>query len=214
MAFIKIVKTPLGAADEKIRKEWVGLVIKLASEPEQRPGTETYVVRGEDAIEALFDNNKSVAANHWRTPKTPPYFVFSKDCCEFFPTFGQEHIKVGTLLWYSGSTSMWSWDCPAIVSKVHSKTKQFQVRSLDDMKEQHQRYAIDPNKDHSSSRHNMRVTSPEEVAAYLQKRLRRSEATLDAANRELERAKENYQYFQDELKKLPPEVLNLLKEPA
>ena len=80
-----------------------------------------------------------------------------------------EHVKVGQVLWYNGFTSTGRWDCPAIITRVNKK-KQFRVRSLDDMVEQHEWYESDATKDMAGSRKTMRIIEPSDVKEYLEKR--------------------------------------------
>ena len=74
-------------------------------------------------------------------------------------------VGVGTLIWYKGFTSMGDWDCPAVIYKTEEDG--FYVMSLDDMKEQRQKYEIEESQYSPSSRKNMRLASTAEVDAYL-----------------------------------------------
>ena len=78
-----------------------------------------------------------------------------------------EDIGVGTLIWYSGSTSQGTWDCPAVIYRVVHGV--FFVMSLDDMRKQLQPYGIVPSERAVTSRLTMRVASIAEVDAYLAK---------------------------------------------
>ena len=53
-----------------------------------------------------------------------------------------EHIKLGNLIWYSGSTSLSGWNCPAEIVEVNEEGRWFRVKSLDDLKIQDSRSAI------------------------------------------------------------------------
>ena len=93
----------------------------------------------------------------------------------------EEHIKPGALLWYWGFTSMSGCDCPAVITQVNEKLRQFKVRSLDDMREQHQWYSFGCTTDSETSRQTMRVASPEEVKAYLEaQRIQLTDRVTDA----------------------------------
>lgn len=99
-----------------------------------------------------------------------------------------QHIKVGALLWYWGSASMHSWDCPAVVTRVNKK-RQFKIRSLDDMQEQDEWYSFSCTQRSSTVRQTMRIASAEEVKAYLDRsRVRLAEA-ISSAESELTKAK-------------------------
>lgn len=92
-----------------------------------------------------------------------------------------EHVEVGRLIWYTGMTSTFSWDCPAIITWVDEKRKLFRVRSLDDMREQTQEYPFRNRSEYADSRGSMRLTTPEDVDAYLAgRRIRMEESVEDA----------------------------------
>ncbi len=78
-----------------------------------------------------------------------------------------EHVQVGRLLWYWGFTSVSEWNCPAVIVKVDEQKRQFQVCSLDDMRDQDQWYDYSTDKGAPTSRMTMRVATPEEVQKYL-----------------------------------------------
>lgn len=91
---IKIIKIPPGFTPEKIRKEWVGVTIPLATRENYRQhppsgiriGDENiggFEVAAEDAIKALQDAGKNRAAGFWKELFSPgDYFIFRKDVCE------------------------------------------------------------------------------------------------------------------------------------
>ncbi len=78
-----------------------------------------------------------------------------------------EHIKVGQWLWYNGFTSTGGWDCPAIITQVRVRRKEFRIRSLDDMVEQDQWYGFSISEDGSDSRKTMRLITASVAKAYL-----------------------------------------------
>lgn len=122
------------------------------------------------------------------------------------------HIKAGALIWYSGSTSTFSWDCPAVITKVDEKKKEFWVRSLDDMRDQHQKYHFKKNLYGSGSRESMRPASREEVARYLVKQKAAWEADYMDAQDAFDTAKRNFEQFRKGLAALPEEVRMLLPQ--
>jgi hypothetical protein len=99
----------------------------------------------------------------------------------------REYIKVGNLIWYSGETSMSGWDCPAAIIEVNEEEEWFRVRSLDDLREQSQRYAIDPAKDHSGSRAKMFVPTRERVLKYVAQRKNARQDAIDQRRIEIVR---------------------------
>ncbi|MDR3548524.1 MAG: hypothetical protein P4M11_09720 [Candidatus Pacebacteria bacterium] len=226
MNAIRIISVPPGFASERIRREWVGITIRQPSKEEQegvgrtiRPDSSSrggYVVRGYDAVQALRDAGKDEAADFWSAPINPPHLVFARECCELIEDVPvtKEHVKVGTLIWYSGRTSMFEWDCPAVITQVYPRKRTFKVRSLDDMREQDQEYNFDPNDGAPDSRLSMRLSNPAEVAAYLKERHVGSKESVTDAERRLATAKAAHQLFEDELQKLSPEVLELLSVPS
>lgn len=103
-----------------------------------------------------------------------------------------EHVKVDRLLWYSGMTSTFSWDCPAVITQVDPERKLFRVRSLDDMIEQRQEYPFENSSEYADSRGSMRLATSEEVRAYvacqrkhLEARIADSKASVDRCERAL-----------------------------
>lgn len=77
-----------------------------------------------------------------------------------------EHaIKDGAIIWYSGRTSLWGWDCPAEIIAVKDRT--FRVISLDDCKEQKQVYDFDVGEHTPDSRKSMHVPTDEKLMAWL-----------------------------------------------
>ena len=107
-----------------------------------------------------------------------------------------EHIKVNQVLWYNGFTSTGSWDCPAIITRVNKK-KQFRVRSLDDMVEQHEWYESDTSKDMAGSRKTMRIIEPSVVKEYLEKRRPVLEQDIEFAKDDFLRAEDALKRFDD-----------------
>lgn len=97
---IKIIGVPPGQAPEKIRKQWVGLVLPVE---ENAPGPEEgiqigirggqpenlggYPVRTQDAIELLKEKSPQTAKWWERNfpPSVIPRLVFSKTVCEIIP---------------------------------------------------------------------------------------------------------------------------------
>jgi hypothetical protein len=89
---IRIISTPPGFPEERIRKAWIGIEIPIAPESEvvaeaERTGRSRasvigYVVRGEDAVNALLLAGRDEEARFWMSPMPPNYLAFSKDCCE------------------------------------------------------------------------------------------------------------------------------------
>lgn len=95
-----------------------------------------------------------------------------------------KHIRIGALLWYWGFTSAGSWDCPAIITQISEKRRQFKVRSLDDMIEQDQWYRFGYNKNSDTTRQIMRTASAQEVKKYPDgRRIRLTENVEDAKSR-------------------------------
>jgi len=92
MRKIRIIKTPVGFADETVRAQWVGVEIPLVSDKEaaateaqmdpKSPSAGGYIVRGEDAVQALIDAGKQEAASFWARPVPPPHLRFGRECCE------------------------------------------------------------------------------------------------------------------------------------
>ncbi|OGZ05947.1 MAG: hypothetical protein A2845_04055 [Candidatus Lloydbacteria bacterium RIFCSPHIGHO2_01_FULL_49_22] len=80
-----------------------------------------------------------------------------------------EHVKQGAFIWYSGTTSMSRWSCPAVITRVDNEARLFYVRSFDDMLEQSQAYEFDVTEHSPDSRENMRLATLEEVGVYLDK---------------------------------------------
>ncbi len=226
MNAIRIISIPPGFASERVRQEWVGITIRQPSKEEQEAVSRTigpdspshggYVVRGCDAVQALRDADKDEVADYWSAPIIPPHLVFARECCELIDDVPvtKEHIKVGALIWYSGRTSQFYWSCPAVITKVYPRRRTFKVRSLDDMREQDQEYNFDPNDGAPDSRLSMRLSNSAEVAAYLKERHVGSKESVTDAERRLASAKAADQLFEDELRKLSPEVLELLSVPA
>lgn len=80
-----------------------------------------------------------------------------------------EHIRVGNFIWYSGSTSMFSWSCPAQIVKINEAADSFQVMSLDDMAVQDQWYSFEVREHSPESRKTMRAITPEEIKPYVKR---------------------------------------------
>ncbi|MFA5052949.1 MAG: hypothetical protein WC565_02750 [Parcubacteria group bacterium] len=90
---IVIVKMPPGFAEERIRKQWCGLQIPLATPEELKEdppsnisiGAENrggYFVLRSQAIKALRHAGKNEAADFWESLPIGRYLRFNKDCCE------------------------------------------------------------------------------------------------------------------------------------
>lgn len=107
-----------------------------------------------------------------------------------------EHVEVGRLLWYSGNTSMFSWDCPAVITQVNDQ-REFRVRSLDDMKEQDHWYSSDCDKDMSPSRRTMRIPDPDDVRTYLEKQHELLVENVAEAKTDLASAEADLAYFDE-----------------
>ena len=92
MRKIRIITTPPGFADPKIREQWVGIEIPLiegkeaaeaeSAMPRSSLSASGYIVRGEDAVLALVDVGKHEAAAFWSNPVPSPHLRFARDCCE------------------------------------------------------------------------------------------------------------------------------------
>lgn len=80
-----------------------------------------------------------------------------------------EHVKQGTIIWYSGRTSMGRWSCPAMITRINDGARLFYVTSFDDMLEQSQPYEFDVTERSSDSRKNMRLATLDEAGLYLDK---------------------------------------------
>ena len=106
-----------------------------------------------------------------------------------------EHIKVGTLLWYQGYTSISGWNCPAIITRVDKGKKRFRVRSLDDMMEQEEWYEFSISKHSSGSRQTMRLVEAAEVKAYLEQRRPRLQQVVEEKKSSLQRAEASLEHF-------------------
>lgn len=78
-----------------------------------------------------------------------------------------EHIRVGNHVWYSGSTVMSSWDCPAEIYHVDEPSRTFFVKSLDDMRTQSQPYSFELTAFSPASRKSMRAITIEEAMDFL-----------------------------------------------
>lgn len=91
MASIRIISTPPGFADEKIREQWVGLSIPIFSELTahqldqrfaQSDNAGGYVVSGDYAVLALQVAGRQEAADFWSRPYIPEFMRFARSCCE------------------------------------------------------------------------------------------------------------------------------------
>lgn len=82
-----------------------------------------------------------------------------------------EHIKKGAYVWYDGTTSMTTWNCPAVIIEVDYAKRRFRIQSLDDMKEQLDWYTFGVTARSPHARKCMRVATEQEVRDYVQKRL-------------------------------------------
>ncbi len=80
----------------------------------------------------------------------------------------ESHIHVDNYVWYSGRTSMFTWNCPARICEVDYEERWFRVMSCDDMKEQKPRYSFDETANDPDSRKTMQMTTMERVAEYLE----------------------------------------------
>lgn len=92
MSSIRIISTPVGFAEDEIRQKWIDVVIPLVPDDEALlaligfswladENVGGYIVRGDDAIQALFAANEESAALYWSSPVFPPYFMFARSCC-------------------------------------------------------------------------------------------------------------------------------------
>lgn len=88
----------------------------------------------------------------------------------------ESHIQPGNYIWYGGQTSMFGWDCPAMIMVVDQVTRTFTVMSLDDLKHQSQVYTFDILEHSPASRRSMRAITREEAAQYIHERI------VEAAN--------------------------------
>lgn len=118
-------------------------------------------------------------------------------------------IILDSYIWYSGTTSLLTWSCPAKIVIVNDKARTFQIMSLDDMKVQSQVYSFDIDDYSPQSRRSMKPTTNEKVVAYLRTNLQRSESSLNdlisnyvKSERELKTQIRNIEY---ELSILGPE---------
>lgn len=93
MSKIRIVEIQPGFAPEVIRAQWVGMVVRLATEKELKDNppsqigignenTDGYFVLGSDAIAALKAAGKYEAAYFWEDYITGKYLRFLKKACE------------------------------------------------------------------------------------------------------------------------------------
>jgi hypothetical protein len=80
----------------------------------------------------------------------------------------EQAIKEGNIIWYSGNTSTFGWDCPAVIIDVNEEARTFRVISLDDCKEQKQVYDFDVDGWTCDSRTSMHVPSDEKLAQALE----------------------------------------------
>ncbi len=112
------------------------------------------------------------------------------------------HIKVGAFIWYSGRTSIGSWDCPAVITRVNSRKRTFRVRSLDDMLEQTQVYDFDISEHTPDSRLTMRPIDPSIAVNYMRsmgEQLANEHASLEQQIEEKAKALAKFRRFQAKL---------------
>ncbi|MBP9771810.1 MAG: hypothetical protein KBD16_02710 [Candidatus Pacebacteria bacterium] len=81
-----------------------------------------------------------------------------------------DDIAVGKYIWYSGSTALDAWDCPAVITHVDFEQRIFKIRSLDDMKEQALSYTFELEEHSPPSRVSMRAISTAEAREYVRAR--------------------------------------------
>ena len=93
MSSVRITAIPPGFAPERIRKQWVGVELPLASKKEiaQNPpsgfgigsdNTSGYLVLRDNAIEALRQAGKKEAADFWGSLRYGRFLQFKKEVCE------------------------------------------------------------------------------------------------------------------------------------
>lgn len=93
MSSVRIITIPPGFAPEKIRKQWVGVELPLASDEEiaEDPpsgfgigsdNTNGYLVLRDKAIEALRQAGKKEAADFWDSFPLGRFLRFKKEVCE------------------------------------------------------------------------------------------------------------------------------------
>lgn len=89
--YIKIISIPSGEAPEEIRKEWVGLTLRVDYRSESHladvlTGRKVircggWAVKWEDAILVLV-RKSAKAAKWWIENVTPMDLIFTDDCCQ------------------------------------------------------------------------------------------------------------------------------------
>jgi len=93
MKKIKIIAVPPGFAPDKIRKQWVGVEIPLATKKDfaedpvsgvtvVNENANGYVVLRSKAIIALYDAGRNEAAAFWESLPLGRYLEFKKEICE------------------------------------------------------------------------------------------------------------------------------------
>lgn len=113
-------------------------------------------------------------------------------------------IKQGTFIWYAGSTSLFGWNCPAVITKVDQQAQVFFVMSLDDMCEQTQAYAMNETAHSPDSRKNMRTATSEEISAFLGKQEVNLAEEISENRRALDESEKTLARFRAERDKLFP----------
>lgn len=119
----------------------------------------------------------------------------------------KKDVKIGTLLWYKGATTMSNWNCPAMIVWISSNGSQFRVRAFDDMHVQEQTYETDPKRDSSDSRMSMRLASIEEVREYLTTQIAKHINAVAEAEAAVRAAKAELRVFQKVRDELPHPAL-------
>jgi len=113
-----------------------------------------------------------------------------------------EHIKVGRLLWFDGLMTISSWSCPAVITKVHTEHRTFQVRSLDDFKVLDSQYNFAVDENSCFSRQTMRLVDNSDVIAYFQRQQGHLNSVVSSTGHLHDTAKAAAATFADDVAKL------------
>jgi len=113
-----------------------------------------------------------------------------------------EHIRVGRLLWFDGLMTINCWSCPAIITKVHTEHRIFQVRSLDDFTELNQEYSFAVDEHSCFSRQTMRLIDVADAVAYLGRQQSHLNREVISTGQAHDSAKEAATIFADAVAKL------------
>jgi len=104
----------------------------------------------------------------------------------------KNELKVGLVIWWTRSSEGWGgdWNCPCIFTHVDIEGNKYRVFSFDDFKETGdlQIEMPTPNGSNSSSLSEMKLSSMEEVKAFLQKEKASAEEKVSKLRKKVEEA--------------------------